>query len=179
MYEGFSTFLRRVWRHTVLSRFSMKRSFHTEVRKQIATAVQEAEKLCGGEIRLVVEGGLTLGELIYSQEVRQRAEGYFSDLRIWDTAQNNGLLLYILFADSAIEIVADRGLTGRIFFEHRTMEMSEVFELVCERLARCCKEGRHSAGISEAVLSLGKAIGMLYPRSPDDKDELSNETVFV
>lgn len=157
----------------------MKRSFHSEVRKQIAIAVQEAETLCGGEIRLVVEGGLTLSELIYSRGVRERAEGYFSDLRIWDTAQNNGLLLYILFADNAIEIVADRGLTGLIFFEHRTMEMSEVFQLICERLMKSCKEGRYGSGISDAVISLGKAMGMLYPKSPDDKNELPNETVFV
>jgi hypothetical protein len=38
----------------------------------------------------------------------------FGKLRIWDTEHNNGVLIYLLLADAAIEIVADRGLARHV-----------------------------------------------------------------
>ena len=38
----------------------------------------------------------------------------FGKLRVWDTEHNNGVLIYLLLAEHAIEIVADRGLSSRV-----------------------------------------------------------------
>jgi uncharacterized membrane protein len=38
----------------------------------------------------------------------------FGKLRVWDTEHNNGVLIYLLLAEHAIEIVADRGLARHV-----------------------------------------------------------------
>src|SRR3569623_1087384 len=45
---------------------------------------------------------------------RERAVAMFAKLRVWDTEHNNGVLIYLLLSERAIEIVADRGLTSRV-----------------------------------------------------------------
>ena len=45
---------------------------------------------------------------------RERAIDVFSELRVWDTELNNGVLIYVLLADHAIEIVADRGIHAKV-----------------------------------------------------------------
>jgi len=62
----------------------------------------------------VVEGALDGAPLFHDQSARQRALDIFSQLRIWDTAHNNGVLIYLLFADHNVEIVADRGIDAKV-----------------------------------------------------------------
>ena len=38
----------------------------------------------------------------------------FGKLGVWDTERNNGVLIYLLLAEHAIEIVADRGLNRHV-----------------------------------------------------------------
>jgi hypothetical protein len=49
-----------------------------------------------------------------SQLTRQRAVTMFGKLRVWDTEHNNGVLIYVLLAEHAIEIVADRGVARHV-----------------------------------------------------------------
>ena len=69
-------------------------------------------------MRICVEGGLPTSYLwrhlrdgvAMPDIVRQRALMMFSKLRVWDTSDNNGVLIYLLLAEHAIELVADRGV---------------------------------------------------------------------
>ena len=59
----------------------------------------------------------------------ERALEVFATLGVWDTEANNGVLIYVLLADRDVEIVADRGLNGRVSAEEwrsvcETMEQS-------------------------------------------------------
>ena len=62
----------------------------------------------------MVEGALDGAPLFRNQPARERALDIFSQLRIWDTAHNNGVLIYLLLADHDVEIVADRGIDAKV-----------------------------------------------------------------
>ena len=66
---------------------------------------------------------------------------------MWDTEQNNGVLLYLLLADRDVEIVADRGFNGKV--------APVEWESVCR--------------VMEAHLAAGRSL-FVFPegtRSPD------------
>lgn len=82
--------------------------------EQLTHAIAASELRHTGQVRLCVEAGLPLSYLWRGAEARERAVAMFSKLHVWDTEQNNGVLIYLLLADHAIEIVADRGLTRHV-----------------------------------------------------------------
>ena len=94
---------------------------------------------------------------------RARAEAAFGRLRVWNTAANNGVLLYLLLADRRIEIVADRGLAGLVSDE----QWRGVCGLMEERLRTGDAEGAAIAGIEAASDLLARH----FPRLPGDTDE--------
>ena len=102
--------LKRIWRHILMNDFQVKRSFSEAVLNAIQDAVKQSEKTHSAEIRFVVEGELTWTQLLADMSPRARALEVFSHLRIWDTEENNGVLIYVLLADRNVEIIADRGI---------------------------------------------------------------------
>ena len=80
----------------------------------IEQAIKAGEATHSGQVRFVVEGALDGAPLFRDQPARERALDIFSHLRIWDTAHNNGVLIYLLLADRDVEIVADRGIDAKV-----------------------------------------------------------------
>jgi hypothetical protein len=106
--------LKRMLRHVFHGPWSLKRRFPARVLAAIETAVVSSETRHGGEIRFVIESALPLAAVVAGQSPRERAVTLFSQLGVWDTDENNGVLLYILLADRDVEVVADRGLNKKI-----------------------------------------------------------------
>src|ERR1700712_6023616 len=88
--------------------------FPPQVLATMEQAIAAGETTHSGQIRFVVEGALDGKPLFRDQPVRERALDIFSHLRIWDTAHNNGVLIYLLLADRQVEVVADRGIDARV-----------------------------------------------------------------
>ena len=86
----------------------------TSALARLQARVAASEATHSGEIRLCIEAGLPLSYLRRRATARERAVAMFGKLRVWDTAHNNGVLIYLLLAEHAIEIVADRGLSARV-----------------------------------------------------------------
>ena len=80
----------------------------------IERAIKAGEETHSGQVRFAVEGALDGKPLFKNQSARERALDLFSHLRIWDTAHNNGVLIYLLLADRKVEIVADRGIDAKV-----------------------------------------------------------------
>ncbi len=88
--------------------------FPPAVLAAIEQAIKAGEATHSGQVRFVVEGALDGAPLFRDQSARERALDIFSQLRIWDTAHNNGVLIYLLLADRQVEIVADRGIDAKV-----------------------------------------------------------------
>ncbi len=131
--------------------------------QRIAAAVAAGEARHRGEVCFAVEAALPWRAVLAGADARSRAQAAFGRLRVWDTAANNGVLLYVLLADRRIEIVADRGLAGRVSDE----QWRGVCALMEERLRAGDAEGAAIAGI-EAASDL---LAAHFPRRDGDIDE--------
>ena len=106
--------LSRVLRHRLLDDTDTRRALDDAAMQRLADRVRRSEARHSGEIRISVEAGLPLSYLWQGLSARDRAITLFGKLRVWDTEANNGVLIYLLLAEHAIEIVADRGLTRHV-----------------------------------------------------------------
>ena len=117
MAAHIKTFIKHLW----LDADDTSRLVPPAVLGQLASRVAGSEQRHSGQIRICIEASLPLSylwrvgpERSLQQVIRERALMMFGKLGVWDTAHNNGVLIYVLLAEHAIEIVADRGLAARI-----------------------------------------------------------------
>ena len=151
----------RLFRHLFAPASS--RLFPEASMQRIARVVAEGEARHSGETCLAIESSLPLGAVLAGVQARDRAIEAFSRLRVWDTAANNGVLLYLLLADHRIEIVADRGLRGRVSDE----QWRGVCLLMEERLRAGDAEAAAVAGIEAA----SRILAEHFPRAGEVPDE--------
>src|ERR1700749_2667926 len=121
----------RIARHLGEHRWRLRRVFPRAVLANIEAAIKAGETTHSGQVRFVVEGALDGAPLLKNQSPRDRAIDIFSHLRIWDTAHNNGVLIYLLLADRRVEIIADRGIdfkVGRAGWENICRNMEAEFK---------------------------------------------------
>ncbi|MDR7069467.1 putative membrane protein [Pseudoxanthomonas japonensis] len=147
---------------------SSRRLFPEDSLQRITNAIAEGERRHRGEIMFAVESSLPPSAVIAGVQPRERALDVFVRLRTWDTDANNGVLVYLLLADQQIEIVADRGLTGRVSDEDWTQ--------VCRMIETEMRAGRPEQAILDGIRMVSDHLARHFPQSDDqpDKDELPN-----
>ena len=150
----------RFLRHVFATRWATRRHFGPKVLAAIETAIRETEARHAGEIRFAVETALDMAELVDDLPPRRRAMQVFGQLGVWDTEQNNGVLIYLLLADRVVEIVADRGIATRI--------PPAEWEGVCREMEWHFQLGRFSEGSVAGVYGVGRLLARHFPgRRPD------------
>ncbi len=154
----------RWWRHLTTGSFARRRAFPDDVLSAIETAVRHGEHAHPGEIRFALDTALSPSELWRGLSARERAEDAFAHLRVWDTAHNDGVLIYVLFADHAVEIVADRGVgDGRV--------PAEQWQACCRVMETHFAQGRFCEGAVAGV----QAVAAVLARYPADRLDAGNE----
>jgi uncharacterized membrane protein len=106
--------LSRLLKHRWFDDTDATRALDAAALSRLQARVAASESQHSGEIRLCIEAGLPLSYLWRQASARQRAITLFGKLGVWDTEHNNGVLIYLLLAEHAIEIVADRGLSRHV-----------------------------------------------------------------
>ncbi|HEX9179461.1 MAG TPA: TPM domain-containing protein [Burkholderiales bacterium] len=150
---------------------AVKRAFPDTVLGAIERAIGEAERSHAGEIRFALEGALDLGALLRDQSPRARAVAAFSNLGVWDTEHNNGVLIYVLLADRDVEIIADRGVMARVG--------AGELEALCRVMESAFREGRFEGGTVQGIRALGEVLARHFPRQAGERDELSDRPVIL
>src|SRR6185312_15438228 len=95
----------------------------------------------------------------------------FGQLGVWDTAQNNGVLIYLLLADRIVEIVADRGIAARIG--------QSDWDGVCLEMERHFRERRFAEGAVAGIRGVGRLLALHFPGRRSAADELPNQPVLL
>ena len=158
--------IRRIGRHLLEHHWRVRRIFAPPVLVRIEAAIRAGEATHSGQLRFVVEGALDGLPLFRDQRPRERALDVFSHLRIWDTAHNNGVLIYLLLADRDVEIVADRGIDAKV--------PDGAWDGIVGDFTRAVGEGRVADGFVMAIERCGGLLASHFPRRPEDRDELAN-----
>ncbi len=133
----------RVVRHRLHDEASVRRALPRRALRQLEARVGASERRHSGEIRVCIEAGLPLSYLSRDLNAHDRALTLFGKLRVWDTDRRNGVLVYLLLAERAIEIIADRGL-------NRHVTPADWREIV-ERMRQPLREGQFEDGLNAAI----------------------------
>jgi len=161
----------RFWRNLLTTRYALRRAFPPPALAAIERAVGESERQHSGEIRFAIETALDIPALLRGTSARDRAIAAFARLGTWDTASNNGVLIYLLLAERDIEIVADRGLTGKVSLEE--------WQAVCDGMREAFARGDFEAGSVQGIRRVGELIAHHFPPEPGDADELPDSPVLL
>lgn len=152
--------LKRLLQHTSTGALAVRRYFPPATLAAIEQAVKACEHQHPGEVRFAAEPALQLHVVWQGLTPRQRAVQVFSDLRVWDTEHNDGVLIYVLLADRAVEIVADRGVArGRV--------PQAEWDAVCRLMESHFRESRFEAGAVAGVQAVAAVLAR-YPAGPKD-----------
>jgi len=161
----------RLIRHLATTRWSTRRHFTPRVRDAIEQAIGGCEAHHAGEIRFVVETAFDLPELWRDLPPRQRALQLFGQLGVWDTAHNNGVLIYLLMADRMVEIIADRGIAARI--------PQPEWQAVCRQMELHYRAGRFREGSIAGIEGVAALLGRHFPGRHGSEQELPNQPVLL
>lgn len=138
-------------RHDADARKLMTPAAHDYLSAKIAQS--EQQHTC--EIRVVVEGGLPYHYLKRHASPRERAYVLFGKSGLWDSEDNNGVLIYLLMAEHAIEIMADRGLRARV--------PEQDWQRVIAPLQTAMKNKDFKTGIDAALDALTSILRAHFP----------------
>lgn len=164
--------LARLSRHLFIGRLAVSRIFTDGSLDAIKQAIQQAEAGHEGEIRFAVEASLNTLPLLRDQSARERGLEVFSQLRVWDTEHNNGVLIYLLLADRDVEIIADRGVHRRVG--------DEKWETICREMEAAFRAGEFEAGIMAGIHAVGNLLREYFPVSSENRaNELSDSPVIL
>jgi uncharacterized membrane protein len=154
-HAGDTSRLGRFFRHRLWDEADVRRVLPAAALARLSARVTESELRHGGEIRLCVEASLPISYLWRGLSARQRALALFGKLRVWDTEHNNGVLIYLLLAERAIEIVADRGLSRRV--------SAAQWQPIVEGLRQSLRDGQFEQGLNDAIRAVEALLAEHFP----------------
>ena len=150
--------LQRLLRHRWIDDADLRRVLPASVLSSLEQQVAASEQRHSGEIRIHIEAGLPWSYLWRDATARERAVALFGKLRVWDTEYNNGVLIYLLMADNAIELVADRGLMRVV--------PQAAWDALVARMGDAFRGWQFESGLRQAVHEVSALLAQHFPLAP-------------
>ena len=170
----------RLLKHRWMDASDSRRAVPDALAERLARRIAASEARHTGQVRLCVEAALPTSYLLrvgpdepLPAVVRDRALAWFGRLRLWDTEHNNGVLIYLLLAEHAIEFVADRALAREV--------PPEVWRAIVDRLGASLRAGAFEDGLTQALEEVSALLVAHFPE-PDGQqgaNELPDAVVRV
>ncbi|BBE50269.1 hypothetical protein OYT1_ch0702 [Ferriphaselus amnicola] len=163
--------IQRTLNHLLAGRWQVRRRFPKDSMARIEAAIGQSEHTHMGELRFAVEAGLDWPELVTGTSAHQRALQVFSDLRVWDTEHNSGVLIYLLLADRDVEIVADRGIHTRVG--------AASWEAICHDMEAHFRSGAFEQGVLHGIAAIASLLQQHFPAQGKNPNELPDHPVTL
>ncbi len=163
--------IKRIVKHILATDGHVSRAFPPSALIAIDKAIEASESTHVGEIRFVVEAALDGSPLFKGQTARERAIDLFSQLRVWDTQDNTGVLIYLLMADRAVEIVADRGINAKVD--------AQEWRSVCRQMETAFGQSNFEGGVVGGVQAVTQRLAQHFPAQAHNRNELPNQPVVL
>jgi len=163
--------LTRFYRHIFTLPIEAHQHFPKSAMRNIQAAIAQSETEHFGEIRFAVEANLSILELLRKKSAKCRAIEVFSNLRVWDTEQNNGILIYFLLADHDFEILADRGI-------HKYVGQ-QAWEAIGKAMEQRFRQGEFETGVLHGIKEISALLKQHYPANDKNNNELSDVPIVL
>ncbi|PJE02251.1 MAG: hypothetical protein CK427_08200 [Leptospira sp.] len=162
---------RRFFRHFFYRFRTIHSSFSKESLERITQAITESEKEHDAELVFALESAISPLVALRGYSARERSIDVFSQLRVWDTEKNSGVLLYLLLADHDIEILVDRGINA--------LTKPGDWEAICRAMEGNFREGKFEEGVKLGIFEITKILKKYFPKTTGDKNEIPNRPVIL
>jgi uncharacterized membrane protein len=163
--------LKRFWKHVAMTPARARRAFPDRTMDAISRAIAGSEQAHRGEIAFVVEAELATGQLWRGLTPRDRARELFASQGVWNTEENNGVLIYVLLAERHVEILADRGIDARV--------AAGEWQVVVDAMDRHFREGRFEEGAVAGVRGVGELLARHFPGAAEGRNQLGDRPVLM
>ena len=163
--------VKRILRHLTMTQAQVNRAFPDTALKAIEQAIKASEKTHTGEVRFVVEGALDGAPLFSGQKARERALALFAQLGMWDTEHNTGVLIYLLLADRAVEIVADRGIHARAG--------ALAWVAICHDMEAAFNAAKFEGGAVGGIQAVSRQLVDHFPAGGGNANELPDKPLVI
>lgn len=161
----------RLLRHLLTTHWRVNRTFPRRSLLAIERAVHASHDAHVGQVRFAVEGALHTAALLKGTSARTRAIDVFSQLRVWDTEHNNGVLIYLLLADRDVEIIADRGIHAKVD--------SREWEAICRAMEEDFRRGDYQSGVLRGIERVTDLLKTHFPARRPPVDEFPSSPVVM
>lgn len=159
----------RLVRHLLAPPWAVRRAFPAATLDAIEAAIGDSETRHRGELRFAVEAGLDFLPVWHGETARERAVEVFSDLRVWDTEENSGVLIYVQLVDRKVEILADRGISSRV--------AQAEWDAICREMEKAFRGQRYEQGALAAIRRVGALLATHFPARLLNPNELPDRPV--
>ena len=176
-FKRFTSLVRHRW----MDASDCRQAMPSDLAKRLMQRITASEQRHSGEVRICVEAGLPFSYLwrhVWHKKsmraiMRERALMMFGKLRIWDTENNNGVLIYLLLAEHDIELVADRGLNQHVSHEE--------WQSIVKRLGTALHEKRFEDGLTQSLEEISALLVQYHPlaEGKSRQNELANTVVIL
>lgn len=163
--------LRRLLLNLFAGWFRLSRWFPMATMQHIRDAIAQGELGHAGELCFAVEARYSFGSVLSGLQPRPRARQVFSLLRVWDTQDNSGVLIYLQLAERRVELVADRGIASRV--------NGDEWQAICDRFSNDIQAGPADAAVLACVASINALLTAHFPASADNLRELPDDPVVL
>ena len=163
--------IKRIVKHLLMTHWQVSRVFPRNSLSAIEQAIKVSETSHTGEIRFAIEGALDTKPLLQGQTARERAIEVFSQQRLWDTENNNGVLIYLLLADRDVEIVADRQVHAKVG--------SHEWESICRAMETAFRHADFQRGVIDGIRAVTRHLDRHFPASGSNPNELADAPVLL
>ncbi|MCD2451738.1 TPM domain-containing protein [Methylicorpusculum oleiharenae] len=163
--------IKRWFIHAFMPPWRWRVAFPASLLGEIDMAVEQSESLHRGELRFAIENALAPSWVWQGMSASQRATEVFSNLRVWDTEENSGVLIYLLLADREVDLVVDRGIA-------KLVPQAE-WDTIAEAMQKEFHRGDFRRGALEGIERITKILATHFPSDATNKNELSNTPVIV
>ncbi|MBK6675937.1 MAG: TPM domain-containing protein [Rhodocyclaceae bacterium] len=156
----------RLFKHLMIPGWWARRAFRAADRAAIHEAIAASERLHRGELCLVVEGPMPLRVSLRGTSARGRAEQLFSRFGVGGTREASGILIYVQLVDRRVEILADRGIAGRV--------AQAEWDRICRAMEASFAQGAWRRGVLEAIDRATRLLSLHFPARRDNPNELDD-----
>ncbi|AIZ78606.1 TPM domain-containing protein [Actinobacillus equuli subsp. equuli] len=132
---------------------------------RIEQAISHLEQQTSAELRVVIER-----KAKGKTDAMARANQLFDELKMRETADRNGVLIYLSFKPHNLAIVGDKAIhekVGQVFWQS-----------VYDAMKQQCQQANYTQAIYEGIKQVEVQLATYFPRRDNDMNELSNEVVI-
>ncbi len=157
--------------HVFMPPWRWRLAFSKTVLDDIEKAVKQSERLHNGELRFAVENALAPGWVWRGMSARQRATEIFSNLRVWDTEENSGVLIYVLLADREVHIIADRGIAAHV--------AQTEWDAIAGTIQDAFRLGDFRNGVLRGIEGITTILATHFPAKKNNLNELPDKPAII